>query len=123
MLGVTRRTVNRWQQEAKQPPRKKSTRPPGRPPKLPEKQVKALEKALSRGAYSFGYTGDYWTLDRIAHLIWQKFGVRYDPSGVWHVLDRMNWSCQRPQRRALQRDDAAVEKWKARELPRIKKVS
>jgi hypothetical protein len=85
--------------------------------------VKRLEKALDRGAYAFGYAEDYWTLDRIAHVIWELFEVRYTPSAVWHVMQRMGWSSQRPQRVPLQRDEAEVERWKVEELPRIKKVS
>jgi len=122
ILEVTRRSVDRWKQEAKKPRKKKSTRRPGRPRKLSAKQVKRLEKALDKGANAFGYVGNYWTLDRIAQVIWQLFGVRYHPSAVWHVMQRMGWSNQRPQRQALHRDEAAIEQWKTEELPRIKKV-
>lgn len=123
ILEVTRRTVNRWQHDAKHPKKKKATRPPGRPRKLSKKQVKRLEKALDKGAYAFGYAGDYWTLDRIAQVIWQLFGVRYETSAVWHVMQRMGWSNQRPQRQPLHRNEEAIEQWKEEELPRIKKVS
>ena len=123
ILEVTRRTVNRWQQEAKHAKKKKATRPPGRPRKLSEKQVKRLEKALDKGAYAFGYAGDYWTLDRIAQVIWQLFGVRYETSAVWHVMQRMGWSSQRPQRQPLHRNEEPIEQWKEEELPGIKKVS
>ena len=50
ILGVTRRSVNRWEHEAKHPKKKKATRPPGRPRKLSEKQMQRLEKALDKGA-------------------------------------------------------------------------
>lgn len=122
ILEVTRRSVDRWLREVKHP-KKKSARPPGRPRKLSDKQVKRLEKALDKGAYAFGYVGNYWTLDRIAQVIWQLFEVRYHPSAVWHVMQRMGWSSQRPQRQPLQRDDQAIQRWKEEELPRIKKVS
>ena len=122
ILDVTKRSVDRWRANTKKP-KKKATRPPGRPRKLSEKQVKRLEKALDKGAYAFGYAGDYWTLDRIAQVIWQLFEVRYETSAVWHVMQRMGWSNQRPQRRPLHRDEAAIEQWKKEELPRIKKVS
>lgn len=122
ILDVTRRTADRWQQAAKKPRKKKAIRSPGRPRKLSEKQVKRLEKALDKGAYAFGYVGNYWTLDRIAQVIWQLFGVRYHASAVWHVMRRMGWSSQRPQRQPLHRDEEAIEQWKAEELPRIKKV-
>ena len=120
-LQVARQSVYRWQREAKKPKRKKAPDPLGRPRKITDKQIKKLEKALDQGAYAFGYVGDYWTLDRIAQIIWQLFKVRYHPSAVWHVMDRMNWSSQRPQRRALHRDEEAIVAWKKKALPRIKK--
>ena len=124
ILGVTRRSVNRWEQDARHPKKKKkAARPPGRPRKLSEKQTKQLEKALDKGAYAFGYTGDYWTLDRISQVIWQLFRVRYDTSSVWHVMQRLGWSSQRPQRQPVYRDEASIEDWREEELPRIKKVS
>jgi hypothetical protein len=76
--------------------------------------------ALKRGAYAYGYEEDYWTLNRIAHLIWDLFHVRYHPSGVWHVLQRVDWSCQKPQRRGLQRDDEAIAHWKHYVWPHIR---
>ncbi len=123
ILEVTRRTVNRWQHNAKHPKKKKAARPAGRPRKLSEKQVKRREKALDKGVYAFGYAGNDWTLDRIAQIIWQLFGVRYETSAVWHVMRRMGWSNQRPQRRPLHRNEEAIEQGKKEELPRIKKVS
>lgn len=84
---------------------------------------KKLEKALDQGAYAFGYTGDYWTLDRITQIIWQLFKVRCHPSGVWHILDRMGWSNQRPQRLPLHRNDEAIAEWQKEVAPEIKKDS
>jgi len=121
ILNVTPRAVNRWKQEAKKPKRRKKPKPIGRHRKLTEAQVKRLGKALKRGAPTYGYFGDYWTLDRISQVIWQVFEVRYHPSSVWHVLNRMGWSCQRPQRRAFQRNEEAVEQWKQDIPPEVKK--
>jgi transposase len=85
--------------------------------------LRRLERALKRGAYAHGYTGDYWTLERVAQLIWQLFAVRYHPSGVWHILRRLGWSCQRPQRRSLGRDETEVAHWRRYIWPQIKKVA
>lgn len=121
ILNVTPRCVYRWRQEEKKPRRKKAIRSPGRPRKLNEKQFKQLEKVLDQGAYKHGYASDYWTLDRIAQIIWQKFGIRYHPSAVWHVMDRMGWSSQKPQRRPFHRHEEAIVEWKEKMLPEIKK--
>jgi len=115
--------VYRWRQESKQPKLKKATCCVGRPGKITEKQIQKLAHALDQGAYAFGYTGDYWTLDRITQIIWQLFKVRYHPSGVWHILDRMGWSNQRPQRLPIHRNDHAIRVWQKRGLPEIKKDS
>jgi transposase len=124
-LGVTARSVQRWQQAASTRKRraKRLRSKPGRPSRLTTVQLRWLETALQRGAYTFGYAEDYWTLDRIAHLIWESFSVRYHPSAVWHILTRLGWSCQKPQRVALQRNDQAIRHWKRYLWPHIKKVA
>ena len=110
-VGVSQRSVQRWWHEAAAPERSRRAQVLGRPPRLTAKQTARLEQALARGAYSHGYAEDYWTLDRIAQLIWQMFSVRYHPSAVWHLLRRMGWSCQKPQRVSTGRDDREVAHW------------
>ena len=122
-IGVTERSVRRWKQESKHPNRKLRGRGPGHPCRLTASQLRCLARALGRGAYAYGYAEDYWTLDRIAHLIWELFHVRYRASGVWYLLHRLGWSCQKPQRRTLQRDDEAIAHWKHYVWPHIKKVA
>jgi len=62
-------------------------------------------------------------VERIAHLIWELFRVRYRPSSVWYLLHRLEWSCQKPQRRALHRHDDVIAHWKHYVWPHIKKVA
>ena len=121
-VGVSPGTVRRWRREREMPtppPRRKR----GVKPRLTAKRLDHLVQALRQGAYAQGYAQDYWTLDRIARLIWDLFGVRYHPSGVWRLLRRLGWSSQKPQRRALQRDDYAIAHWQRYVWPHIKKVS
>ena len=94
---------------------------PGRPPALNAKQLTQLEKLLSRGPTRYGYRTELWTLRRVAKVIEEQCGVEYDPSGVWHVLRRMGWSCQKPERRARERDEDAIATWRKTDWPRIKK--
>ena len=76
---------------------------------------------LSPLAKGHGYANDLWTLGRVAKLIWMDLGVSYDPSGVWHLLRRNGWSAQKPQRRAREQDEAAVESFRRRTWPALKK--
>jgi len=121
-LGVTPQSVCRWRRDAEHP-RRPAKRPPGCPRRLSDAQLRRLESVLKRGAFARGYAEDYWTLDRIAHVVWELFRVRYSASGMWYVLQRIGWSCQKPQRRSLARDDEAIAHWKRYRWPRIKKVA
>lgn len=121
-VGTTARTVQRWAKEARDGT-KRERRRPGPRPRLNDRQLQRLARQLKRGARAHGYAEDHWTLDRIAHLIWTLFRVRFHPSGVWYVMRRMGWSNQKPTRQALQRDDEAIEAWIETEWPRIKKAS
>ena len=94
---------------------------PGRPPGLSLGQKRQLVRLLVKGPLRAGHTTDLWTLPRVAKLIDQEFGVRYHPGHVWKVLTALGWSCQKPERRAIERDEAAIARWKYSEWPRIKK--
>jgi putative transposase len=57
----------------------------------------------------------------VADLIAAKFGVPYHPSAVWHILRKMGWRCQKPQRRARERNETAIAVWRQQEWLRMKK--
>jgi len=94
----------------------------GRPPKLSDKQKRKLEKLLLKGAMANGFRTELWTLPRIAQLIEKQFGVEYHPANVSRILSKMGWSPQKPERRALERNDPEIRRWKEEEWPRIKKT-
>lgn len=121
-VGATPQSVCRWRRESAHPKPKRRGPPPGRPCRLSAAQRRRLVVALKRGAYPWGYADDYWTLDRIAQVIWQMFHVRYRASSVWYLMQRLGWSSQKPQRRSLARDEEAVVRWKRYDWPRIKKL-
>jgi transposase len=94
---------------------------PGRPCKLTSTQRERLLKRLLAGAMACGFPNELWTLKRIATLIRREFGVRYHPSHLWRLLQASGWSCQVPERRAIQRDEEAIAHWKRYKWPAIKK--
>ena len=94
----------------------------GRRPKLSTAQLAEVEQALAKGAEANGYTTDLWTLSRVAEVIEQVTGVSYHPGHVWYVLrDQLNWTWQRPARRAVERNDEAIERWVKKRWPQLKK--
>lgn len=122
-LGVSRQSVNRWAQTLAKSGRQglRRTARAGRPPKLSEADLRNLEDSLKKGPEHFGYATGLWTLGRVAKLIEQQCGVRYDPSQVWRIMRKLNWSCQRPSGRAIERDEQQIARWKRVEWPRLKK--
>jgi len=77
---------------------------------LSSRQRAQLVKLLLKGAKANGFSTDLWTLPRVSELIECTFGVHYHPAHVWKVLRGEGWSCQKPERRAKERDEAAIEK-------------
>lgn len=123
MLGVAHSSVATWVKKRRLggDERLRQKRHPGRPRKLDDRQVRRLAKILVRGPRKAGFPTELWTLERVAEVIRDTFGVTFDPSGVWHLLRRMGWSCQKPERRARERDEDAIAAWRKVEWPRIKK--
>ena len=124
-FGVTPAAVCQWVKAFQRdgPDALKAKSHPGAPSRLTDRQLKQLEQLLLRGPTQQGYSTQLWTLPRIVELIRKHFGVTYDPSGVWHILHRMGWSCQKPERRARERDEQAIAAWRKQDWPRIKKRS
>ncbi len=85
---------------------------PGRPPKLTARQRAKLPRLLLRGAKAWGFATELWTTRRIALVIQRAFGVHLHRAHVGRVLGELDWSCQKPERRAVERDEAASARWK-----------
>lgn len=123
-LGVSEGAVSQWMKRARekgvQALRHKP--PPGAPPRLSEQErARRLPELLAQGAQAHGFRGDVWTCERVAIVIRKEFGVSYHPAHVSRLLKALRQSLQKPQRRAEQRDEEAIERWKEKKWPSIKK--
>lgn len=123
-VGVDRRSVRRWKASfLKDGPGAIRAKPlSGRPAKLDRKAKKRLEFALLRGARAAGYATDLWTCPRIAQVIHKTFGVRYHVDHIGRLLHSLGWSPQKPQRRAIERDEVAIQRWVKTSWPKVKKT-
>jgi len=104
-----------WKREGE--PGLKAVGRAGRKPKLTRAQLNQVEQELLRGPFAHGYATILWTLPRIAALIAKLTGVRYHPGHVWRILRALDWSVQRPEHRAKERDDEAITRWQKRRWP------
>jgi transposase len=120
-LRVSERSVRRWRQAwleggaAGLASRGQAARC-----RLDEGQLAALDPVLEAGPLAAGWQDQRWTLARVRDLVAAKFRVAYTVPGIWYLLRRRGWSCQLGARRAIERDDGAVEGWKSQTWPELK---
>jgi putative transposase len=88
--------------------------------KLAPAQVAELEAVLDAGPAACGYADQRWTLARIADQVWRRFGVEYTLAGMDVLLHRIGWSVQVPARRAAERDEEKIARWREDTWPVIK---
>jgi transposase len=97
----------------------KATTQPGPPLKFTAVEVNLLRENLLRGAMAHGYANELWTLRRVARLLRELTGKKASPSEVWRLLRRMNWSPQKPERKARERDKDKIKLWKEKTWPEL----
>jgi transposase len=120
-LRVSERSVRRWRQ-AWQADGAAGLASRGQAARcrLDDRQLAALDVVLGAGPLAAGWQDQRWTLARIRDLVAGKFGVAYTVPGIWYLLRRQGWTCQMGARRAIERDDGAVEVWKKETWPQVK---
>lgn len=122
-LGVTQGAVSQWLCRGKEGGVKalRGRKAPGATPRLSLDQRARLLELLAQGAEAYGFRGEVWTCARVTEVIRREFGVSYHPAHVSRLLKALRLSLQKPARRADQRDEEAIERWKEERWPSLKK--
>jgi len=123
-VGCSPSSVMRWRNlwKANGEEGLKEHRSSGRPPKMSKEQRARLLKLLVQGPMAFGWKTDVWTTRRVVELVRQKFSIDYHFTHVARILHAKGWSPQKPERRALERNEAAIQRWKDTGWKREKKT-
>lgn len=124
IVGAPRQTVYRWREVLKGGGIEalRDMKKSGRPAQLGAAELSRLYVALLEGAAVHGFDTPLWTLKRVRLWIEREFGVRYSEVHCWRLLGQLGFSNQKPDRRALERDAAAIEQWRRRTWPALKKT-
>jgi transposase len=123
-LRVTEATVSRWHAAwAKKGVRGlRSKGSPGFPSTFTKKKRRAFERAIRKGPLHFGFTTNVWTLERFQIVLRKVTRLHVGTTWMWHIVHSMGYTPQRPQVRVVRRNEAAIEAWKKRRLPGLKKM-
>lgn len=122
-LGATESAVSQWLASARRGGRKalaSHTEQRGADSKLTPEQLRLIPDFLWHGAEAYGFRGDVWTCDRVVGVIREEFGVTYSRSQVSRLLKHLGWTPQVPITRAIQRDEAAIARWRDESWPALK---
>jgi transposase len=122
-LGVDRRSVRRWKASKKTRGllALKAKPSPGRPSWLESQQKEKLRNKILQGAKASGFVTDLWTCPRVAEVIHRQFKVRYHVDHVSRLLHSLGFSPQRPERKALERNEKGIRRWVKVRWPDVKK--
>jgi transposase len=120
-LRVARSTEWRWRKLNEQQNDVALAKPMGRPRRLTEAQRTAITEALLLGPEANGFDSQLWNLKRIAELIERLTAVTYHPNYLSDLLHTLGWTCQKPEGRARERNEEAIERWVHVDWPNIKK--
>lgn len=122
-LGVSEPAVSKWLRAAQRggPEVLRSHSGPGAPPKLTAAQKRLIPEFLWHGPEAYGFRGQVWTCARIAEVIAEEFGVSYHRDHVGRLLAELHWTPQVPIRRAIQRDEGAIQRWRDAVWPELQR--
>ena len=93
----------------------------GRPARLDNEQLQALGRALLQRPTEHGFGTELWTLKRVGVLVERLYGVKFGQTQIWRILGSLGFSVQKPERRAIERDEDAVQTWQRKTWPALKK--
>jgi transposase len=113
LLDVDRRTVRRWKATARDDGSAGLRAQPaaGRPPRLEPKARRRLVLALIRGYWDAGLPEAPWTCAKVARLIEEACGVRYDRAHVCRLLGRLGFRLEIPARFSVPKEQEGVPVW------------
>jgi len=120
-LDLVPSTAWRWIKEYKESGDAVFDKRLGRPSRLSEEDIGKIVDRLTLGPEANGYDTALWTLSRIADVIRDTTGIQYNPNYVAVLMHGLGWSCQKPERRARERNEEAIAGWVAGTWPELKK--
>ena len=114
--------MSQWLTAAREEGRKALySQPHGTHAKLTEEQKRLIPDFLWHGPETYGFRGEVWTCPRVVDVLAREFGVTYYRDHVSRILKELGWTPQVPITRAIQRDEAAIARWRTETWPQLRR--
>lgn len=93
----------------------------GRPAKLDASQLEEVRRAVLQNPTEHGFGTELWTLKRVGVVINRLHGVKFSQAQIWRILGSLGFSPQKPDKRAIERNEDVVRSCKRSKWPALKK--
>jgi len=99
------------------PPRSVETR--GAKSRLSDQDLEQLREILNKPMEDESFP--YWNKWSVKQIIKDTFDVDYHENYIWKLMEKMNFTSQRPQKKDYRQQSEIVERFKNKDAPAIKK--
>lgn len=93
----------------------------GRPAQLDATQLDEVRRAVLQNPTEHGFGTELWTLKRVGAVIKRMHGIKFSQTQIWRILGSLGFSPQKPDKRAIERNEDVVRSWKRNKWPALKK--
>ncbi|WP_217218498.1 winged helix-turn-helix domain-containing protein [Deinococcus peraridilitoris] len=120
-FGVSVKTVSSWKERLKKNGTLQATVAQGRTPFLTQEQHDQVRTLLREGPLAHGFPDDTWTTPRVRELIGRNLNVWYHRDHVRKLLHALGFTPQKPDGRAVERNDQRIMTWVEQVHPELEK--
>lgn len=124
LLHVSRQAVHKWVRKYSHAGQSAltATIATGRPGKTAKDELsQALAQLIEKGAQAYGYPVDAWTTATLRDVLKKTLHVSYHRDHIRKLMHQFGYSCQRPQKKAIERDEEKIKHWVRYTWAQIKK--
>ena len=123
-LGLYRTSIYKWLRSHRRRGEAAlaSRKAPGPTPKLTDRQKRQVRRwIIGKDPRQWGFDFGLWTRKVVQTMIQDRFDVSLTLPSVGHLLTSLDITPQKPLRRAYERDEAAVTRWKEETYPQLRR--